>query len=118
MIFSFQDFINESGSIVCNNCGWKWQSDEAGNDPYTCHKCGCEVEQVVTNESSSFPHEIRSEIYWRKIIDSIPNYSNRDYVSKVFDTIMKKQSGFASERQMAILRRAERGDTTPYHTKN
>jgi DNA-directed RNA polymerase subunit RPC12/RpoP len=117
-MLSFDEFINESGSIACNNCGWKWESDDAGTDPYTCHKCGYEVEQVVTNESINFPHEIKSEIYWKTIIDSIPNFSNRNFVSQVFNTIMKKQNGFASDRQMAILRRAERGDNTPYSTKN
>lgn len=73
--------------------------------------------QDFLNENK-FPHQIKSEKYWKNIIDSIPNYSKRNYVNKVFDTVMKKQQGFASDRQMEILRRAQRGDTSPYHTKN
>ena len=26
--------------IVCDNCGWKWNISDGGDDPYTCHKCG------------------------------------------------------------------------------
>ena len=117
-MLSFQEFNESVGMISCDNCGWKWKSSEAGMDPYTCHKCGHENPQLVTNESAQFPHQIKSETYWKKIIDSVPNPSNRSYLSKVFDTVMKKQSGFASDRQMELLRRAEKGDTTPYHTKN
>ena len=61
---------------------------------------------------SKFPHEIKSEKYWRKIV-----YGDK-YLDEVLDTIMKKQGGWASDRQMAVLRRKERGDTSPYPTKN
>jgi hypothetical protein len=61
---------------------------------------------------NKFPHEIKSEKYWRQIL------GNDTYANKILDTIMKKQDGRASDRQMAILRRVERGDKTPYPTKN
>ena len=61
---------------------------------------------------SKFPYEIKSEKYWRRII------GNDQYANKVLDTIMFKQRGFASDRQMALLKRLECGDTTPYHPKN
>jgi hypothetical protein len=61
---------------------------------------------------SKFPHEIKSEKYWRNIV-----YGDK-YLGEVLDTIMKKQGGRASDRQMAVLRRKERGDTSPYPTKN
>jgi len=70
------------------------------------------------NESVNFPHEIKSEDYWRKIISTVPNISNRKKVTEILDTVMKKQKGFASERQMEVLRRAQKGDTSPYNTKN
>lgn len=63
-------------------------------------------------ESTQFPHEIKSEKYWRHII------GNDQYAHQVLDTIMFKQRGFASDRQYALLKRLERGDTTPYHPKN
>lgn len=65
----------------------------------------------VINESK-FPHEIKSEKYWRTIV-----YGDK-YAGEILDTIMTKQQGRASDRQMAILRRKERGDTSPYPTKN
>jgi hypothetical protein len=34
------------------------------------------------------------------------------------DSIFKRQRGFATERQKEVLSRKERGDTTPYHSKN
>lgn len=40
------------------------------------------------------------------------------FLNDVLDTIMKKQNGFASDRQMSVLRRKVSGDTTPYSTKN
>lgn len=61
---------------------------------------------------NKFPHEIKSEKYWRNIL-----YNNK-YANEVLDTIMNKQKGRASDRQMAILRRVESGDKTPYSTKN
>lgn len=68
--------------------------------------------EVYITESAQFTHEIKSEAYWKKIL------AGNDYAIKVLDTIMKKQKGFASDRQMAILRKVESGDKTPYHTKN
>ena len=65
----------------------------------------------VINESK-FPHEIKSEKYWRQIL------GQNKCANEVLDTIMTKQHGMASDRQMAILRRVERGDTSPYPTKN
>jgi len=65
-----------------------------------------------TNESAQFPHEIKSETYWKKVV------SHDQYALKVLDTVIKKQQGFASDRQMQILDRARRGDKTPYSTKN
>jgi hypothetical protein len=25
--------------VICNNCGWKWDLKDGGDDPYVCHKC-------------------------------------------------------------------------------
>jgi len=69
-------------------------------------------ETFVNENESKFPHEIKSEKYWRQIV------GNDKYANDVLDTIVKKQRGKASDRQMAILRRVERGDKSPYPTKN
>jgi DNA-directed RNA polymerase subunit RPC12/RpoP len=31
---------NEDQTIECEKCGWKWELEDGGNDPYICHKCG------------------------------------------------------------------------------
>jgi hypothetical protein len=59
-----------------------------------------------------FPHELKNERYWRNVA------YNDKYLTDVLDTVFKRQRGFASDRQMALLRRKEMGITTPYHTKN
>jgi hypothetical protein len=29
----------ELKKVICNNCGWKWDLKDGGDDPYVCHKC-------------------------------------------------------------------------------
>jgi hypothetical protein len=29
-----------SHNIKCENCGWEWQLEDGGENPYICHKCG------------------------------------------------------------------------------
>ena len=67
---------------------------------------------IVTENLSKFPHEIKSEKYWRHIVGT------DKFAGDVLDTIMKKQGGRASDRQIQILRRLENGETSPYSTKN
>ncbi len=62
--------------------------------------------------NQKFPFELKNERYWRTIA------YNDKYLTDVLDTVFKRQGGFASDRQMAVLRRKEMGITTPYHTKN
>jgi hypothetical protein len=26
--------------VICDNCGWKWDKEDGGDDLYVCHKCG------------------------------------------------------------------------------
>jgi len=62
--------------------------------------------------NSKFPHEIKSVEYWLQILVDSP------YALRILDTIINKQSGFASDNQMNILRKVERGDKRPYNSKN
>jgi hypothetical protein len=62
--------------------------------------------------NQKFPFELKNERYWRNVA------YNDKYLTDVLDTVFKRQRGFASDRQMAVLRRKEMGITTPYHTKN
>ena len=64
------------------------------------------------DESAQFPHEIKSEKFWKQIL------VGNDFALKILDTVMKRQKRFASDRQMEVLRRVEKGDKSPYNTKN
>jgi hypothetical protein len=34
--------VNEDNnqSVECEECGWEWDLEDGGKDPYLCHKCG------------------------------------------------------------------------------
>ena len=34
--------------IVCDNCGWSWNIDDGGDDMFTCHKCGSDDNQPIS----------------------------------------------------------------------
>ena len=36
----------KDGVITCDGCGWKWDIVTGGNDPYMCHKCKHNNEQL------------------------------------------------------------------------
>lgn len=33
--------------ITCKKCKWEWLLKDGGDDPYICHKCGCNNEKVI-----------------------------------------------------------------------
>jgi hypothetical protein len=59
-----------------------------------------------------YPHEIKSELHWQQVLKDSP------YALKVLKTVMTKQNGFASDKQMAIMKRAKGGNQTTYSRKN
>lgn len=70
--------------------------------------------EFLNEAQSPLKHKINSEKYWRRILDD-----NRfKFALDVLNTIMAKQNGMATDRQWAILKRAETGDTSPYHPRN
>jgi len=46
----------EDGKVTCDNCGWSWQIEDGGEDPYICHKCG-EDNRPVTEKKSPYDRE-------------------------------------------------------------
>ena len=40
------------GEITCENCGWKWNISDGGNDPYICHECGYDNQPNMTSQFS------------------------------------------------------------------
>jgi hypothetical protein len=40
---NWTDSLNEAivgNKVVCDGCGWSWNIEDGGNNPFTCHKCG------------------------------------------------------------------------------
>lgn len=43
--------------VKCEECGWDWDFSNGGDDPYVCHKCGCDntekydLKTIVMTES-------------------------------------------------------------------
>jgi hypothetical protein len=38
--------------VTCDNCGWEWNLEDGGKDPFICHKCGHDnIEKYDINES-------------------------------------------------------------------
>jgi hypothetical protein len=37
--------------IVCDKCGWSWELEDGGDDPYLCHKCGNRMTKPVSEEA-------------------------------------------------------------------
>jgi hypothetical protein len=39
-------------TVECENCGWEWNLEDGGKEPFVCHKCGHDnVEKYDMNES-------------------------------------------------------------------
>jgi DNA-directed RNA polymerase subunit RPC12/RpoP len=36
--------------VICDNCGWKWDIADGGDDLYICHKCGHDNTPTQLNE--------------------------------------------------------------------
>ena len=36
----------EGEKVVCDDCGWSWDLSDGGHDPYICHKCGNDNQEV------------------------------------------------------------------------
>jgi len=55
-IKTFKSFLIErvtsDGEVICDNCGWKWNIVQGGNDPYNCHKCGHKTSKVSESIST------------------------------------------------------------------
>jgi DNA-directed RNA polymerase subunit RPC12/RpoP len=44
----------KDGKIICDECGWKWDIEEGGNDLYICHECGHDNTPKGKKKSDNF----------------------------------------------------------------
>jgi hypothetical protein len=52
----YGQFMTEAingGEVICNGCGWNWKISEGGQDPFLCHKCGCNNGPGMNEATSS-----------------------------------------------------------------
>lgn len=36
-----------SDKVICDECGWSWDLSEGGDDPYLCHNCGHNNDELI-----------------------------------------------------------------------
>lgn len=41
----FNEMITKD-EVICDKCGWSWELSDGGHDPYVCHKCGYDNENL------------------------------------------------------------------------
>lgn len=42
--------MKEGNEIIkCAKCGWSWNLEDGGEDPFTCHKCGYDNSDIYTS---------------------------------------------------------------------
>jgi hypothetical protein len=91
--------------IICEDCGWEWEIKDGGEDPYICHKCGCD-NSPKTNMSKQFftidseekrtiigPAMIANQNIFRKDEKGNPYYVffSADTIRMIADKYMKNQ---------------------------
>jgi hypothetical protein len=82
-------------TIVCDKCKWSWAKDDAGDDPFTCHKCGNVNESAQSDKLST---EINKAMV--KIDDSM---SYVDFASAVAKVLRDEYGSHNYEPFMEVL---------------
>jgi DNA-directed RNA polymerase subunit RPC12/RpoP len=59
---------NEDQTIECEKCGWKWELEDGGNDPYICHKCG------FNNSDQIDEYDVENEQDLKEFVTFIKEY--------------------------------------------
>jgi hypothetical protein len=72
------------GSVLCDNCGWTWELSNAGDDKYTCHKCGHDntpkksnFARLLDHFKNNFPESEKDKVeVIQKFIEDYINSNN------------------------------------------
>jgi hypothetical protein len=59
------DTISKSllvSTVTCKECGWEWEIKDGGEDPYICHKCGCDnsPSKNMFESHSDYPESVKN----------------------------------------------------------
>ena len=88
-------FIGENKTIECGKCGWRWDLEDGGDNPYLCHKCDYDNSYRYNDE-----------------IDEYDVDENNLYEVKDFIKFLKKYYKVLSEASCDCVYEAE------YHGRN
>jgi hypothetical protein len=80
-------------TVKCENCGWEWDLEDGGDDPYLCHKCGYDNSLNEGLEDTSWTDGDKT-ITLQQVLDVIKDYPIvQAPIEKIEKIIIKKDSG-------------------------
>ena len=86
-------------TIVCDKCKWSWAKDDAGDDPYTCHKCG----NINKSKTENMENILTLEQYRDALNASLLN---------------EKKSPYSRETLLMYKKEYETGKEIPFGVKS
>ena len=81
-------FIGENKTIECGKCGWRWDLEDGGDNPYLCHKCDYdnsyryndEIEEYDVDENNLY--EVKDFIKFMKEYKTFLNEASCDCITE------------------------------------
>jgi hypothetical protein len=71
-ILSEAFFIGESKTIECAKCGWRWELEDGGEDPYLCHKCNYDNSYLYNDDLDEYDVENADDV--KEFIEFMESY--------------------------------------------
>jgi len=96
----YEESSGVDGEVVCRGCGWIWDLENGGEDPYLCHKCGYDNspnigEQHKTRDPfglNQYARELAADLEESLDQDETTASKKKELKEGVFDTITNKVS--------------------------
>ena len=83
-------FIGENKTIECGKCGWRWDLEDGGDNPYLCHKCNYDNSYRYNDEIDEYD------------VDEDNLYEVKDFIK-----FMKEYKTFLTEASCDCVMEAE-----------
>jgi hypothetical protein len=65
-------FIGEDKTIECEKCGWRWELEDGGEDPYLCHKCNFDNSYKYNDDLDEYDVENADDV--KEFIEFMKSY--------------------------------------------